>query len=213
MIKALAPAMALALLAMPLELARADDYAKGIEAFEARRFHEARKVFLALANAGDARAQYRIGAMYDFGIGGAADHATAFEWYRKSAAGDNADAQYALGEHLMTARDQHSNPAEAIDWYRKAAAHGHLSALLLLAICYRDGTGVPPDVVMAHVYASIEPAQMGKIDLEERGKLSKELAAIMTAEQRAESKELQLQGMADLKRLPAASKSGQKQGQ
>jgi TPR repeat protein len=209
MIKSLAPAMVLALLTMPPVPTYADDYAKGIEAFEARKLAEARKVF-ALANAGDARAQYRIGAMYDLGIGGTADHATGFEWYLKSAAGDNADAQYALGEHLMTARDQHSNPAEAIAWYRKAAGHGRLQAFLMLVICYRDGTGVPADIVMAHVFASIDTAQMGKMDLVERGKLSKELAAIMTEEQRAESKELQLLGMADLERLPAASKTGKK---
>jgi uncharacterized protein len=213
MIKSFAIAMSLALVAMPLDIARADDYAKGIEAFEARKFDQARKVFLALANAGDARAQYRVGAMYDFGIGGAADHTTAFEWYRKSAAGDNADAQYALGEHLMTARDQHSNPAEAIAWYRKAAAHGHLQAFLLLATCYRDGTGVPKDFVLAHVFASIHVREWGKMDLVERDKLSKELAAVMSVEQRAESEELQLQGMANLERLPMTSKTGQKQGQ
>jgi TPR repeat protein len=212
MIKSFALAIALALLAMPQDRARADDYAKGIKAFEARNFNEARKVFLALAKLGDARAQYRIGAMYDLGIGGAADHATAFEWYLKSAAGDNADAQYALGEHLMTARDQHSNPAEAIAWYRKSAAHGRLQAFLMLAISYRDGAGVPKDLVLAHVFASIHVRAWGKMDLAERDKLSKELAAILTEEQRAESEELQLQGMADLKQLPMASKSGQMQG-
>jgi hypothetical protein len=53
----------------------------------------------------------------------------------------------------------------------------------------------------------------GKMDLAERDKLSKELAAIMTEEQRAESEDLQLQGMTDLERLPITSKTGQKQGQ
>jgi TPR repeat protein len=202
--------LTVAVLTMVPVCARADDYAKGMEAYEARNFDKARKIFRALAKAGDARAQYRIGAMYDLGLGGAADHATAFEWYLKSAAGDNADAQYALGEHLMTARDQHSNPAEAIAWYRKAATHGRLQAFLMLAISYRDGAGVPKDLVLAHVFASAHVRAWGKLDLVERDKLSKELAAILTEEQRAESDELQLQGMADLKRLPASSKSGQK---
>jgi uncharacterized protein len=202
--------LTLALLLLGPVCARAYDYTKGMDAYAARDFIKARKVFQALAEAGDARAQYRIGAMYEFAIGGAADHATAFKWYRKAADRDNVDAQFALGEHLLTARDEHANPSEAIAFFSKAAAHGHLHALLLLAICYRDGAGVPADIVMAHVYASIDTAQMGKVDLVERGKLSKELASIMTEAQRAESKELQLQGMSELKRLPAASKTGQK---
>jgi TPR repeat protein len=208
--KSFALAMAVALLATAPDLARADDYVKGIGAFEARRFDQAQKIFHALALAGDARAQYRIGAMYDLGIGVVADHATALEWYRKSAASENADAQYALGEALMTGKGQDSNPAEAIGWYRKAAAHGRLQAFLMLAISYRDGAGVPKDRVLAHVFASIRVREWGKLDLAERDKLSKELAAIMSEEQRAESEDLQLQGMTDLNRLPMASKTGQK---
>ena len=52
--------------------ARADAFAKGMEAYEARKFETARKVFQTLAEAGDARAQYWFGAMTEFGIGGAA---------------------------------------------------------------------------------------------------------------------------------------------
>jgi uncharacterized protein len=190
--------------------ARADDYVKGIESYEARDFDKARKIFQPLAEAGDARAQYRIGAMHEYGIGGAADHTMALEWYRKSAAGDNADAQYALGEALLTGQGLDGNPVEAVAWFRKAAAQGRLHAFLMLAICYRDSADAPADIVMAHVYASIRTVQMKKMDLVEREKLSKELAAEMTKEQRAESESLQLQGMQELSRLPASSTTGQK---
>lgn len=190
--------------------AHADDYAKGMKAYEAKNFIKARKVFQALAKAGDARAQYRIGAMYDFGIGGAADLATALEWYRKSAAGDNADAQYALGEKLLTGSGNDNDPVQAIAWFRKAAAQGRLHAFLMLAITYRDGAGVPKDLVLAHVFASIHVREWGKLDLVERDKLSKELAAILTEEQRAESETLQSIGFGNLINIPDSSTTGQK---
>jgi Sel1 repeat len=177
MVKTVTLIVAFVLLAVLPVPAYADDYAKGIEAYEARNFDKARKVFEALAKEGGARAQYRIGAMYDLGIGAAADHATALEWYRK------------------------------------AAAHGRLQAYLMLAISYRDGAGVPKDLVLSHVFASIPVREWGKLDLAERDKLSKQLAAILTKEQRAESEELQSQSMVDLERLPIVSKTGQKQGQ
>jgi TPR repeat protein len=210
MVKTSALVLAIMFLAMSSAQVRADDYAKGMQAYEARNFDKARKMFRALAKAGDARAQYWFGAMTEFGLGGAADHATAFKWYRKSADGNNADAQYALGEHLMTARDQHSNPAEAVSWYRKAATHGRLQAFLMLAIAYRDGAGVPKDLVLAHVFASIHVRAWGKLDLVERDKISKELAALLTAEQRAESEALQSGGFSNLNTIPDSSMTGQK---
>jgi TPR repeat protein len=202
----------LALLVLLPVNALADDFANGMKAYEARDFNKARNVFQALAEAGDARGQYWFGAMYDYGFGIAADHAAALTWYRKSAEGNNADAQYALGEKLLTGKGIDGNPNEAMSWFRKAAAHGRLGAFLMLAIIYRDGSGVPADIVMAHVFASIDTAQMGKIDLFERGKIAKELAAIMTEEQRAESEALQLQGMSELSRLPETSTTGRSQG-
>jgi TPR repeat protein len=210
MITIRAMSLAIAVLARSLDNAYADDFVKGLKAYEAKDFAQARKIIQKLAETGDARAQYRFGAMYDYGAGIAADHTTALTWYRKSAIKGNIDAQYALGEALLTGAGQNGNPVEAIGWFRKAAAQGHLQAFMMLAISYRDGVGVPADIVMAHVFANIDTAQMGKIDLVERGKIAKELATILTEQQRAESKELQLLGMTRLSRLPASSKTGQK---
>ena len=198
-----------ALILLPVA-AHADDFAHGMKAYEAKKYTKARSIFTGLANAGHSKAQYWLGAMNEFGLGGPADRTIALQWYRRSAKENNADAQYALGEKLLTGTGIDSNPTEAVSWFRKAAANGRLGAFLRLAICYRDGKGVPADVVMAHVFANISTGKWGKMDLVERVKIAKELAAILTPEQRAESDALQFGGMSELNKLPESSVTGRK---
>lgn len=52
---------------------------------EADRF----KAMIALANKGDAEAQYHVGMMYNNGIGTQQDLRQAFEWFQKSAASND----------------------------------------------------------------------------------------------------------------------------
>jgi uncharacterized protein len=200
----------MATLALQPAIAAADDFSKGMAAYEAKKFSKSRTIFAGLANAGHLKAQYWLGTMYELGLGGAADPAAALTWYRKAAEQGNGDAQYALAEKLLTGQGVDSNPAEAVSWFRKAAAQGRLQAFLMLAITYRDGAGVPKDLVLAHVFASIHVREWGKLDLVERNKLAKELAAILTEEQRAESEALQSSGFGNLKNIPDSSTTGQK---
>jgi hypothetical protein len=51
----------------------------------------------AKAEAGDADAQYNLGAMYDFGQGVEQDFKEAVKWYRKAADQGLAEAQFNLG--------------------------------------------------------------------------------------------------------------------
>ncbi|WP_375157552.1 tetratricopeptide repeat protein [Bradyrhizobium sp. RDT46] len=50
-----------------------------------------------LANRGDAEAQYHVGMMHNNGIGTQQDRSQAFEWFQKSAAGNNPLGAYKLG--------------------------------------------------------------------------------------------------------------------
>jgi uncharacterized protein len=52
---------------------------------------------LALANKGDAEAQYHVGMMYNNGIGTAQDAKQAFGWFEKSAAGNDPLGAFKLG--------------------------------------------------------------------------------------------------------------------
>src|SRR5436190_21100537 len=52
---------------------------------------------VALANKGDAEAQYHVGMMYNNGIGTQQDSRQAFAWFQKSAASDDPLGAYKLG--------------------------------------------------------------------------------------------------------------------
>src|SRR5436190_15698737 len=55
------------------------------------------KAMVALANKGDAEAQYHVGMMYNNGIGTQQDPRQAFEWFQKSAASNDPLGAYKLG--------------------------------------------------------------------------------------------------------------------
>jgi TPR repeat protein len=75
------------------------------------------------AEQGGTEAQYELGKMYKFAMGGIAqDYKKAFEWYSKAAEQGYDWGQYAVG------------------W------------------AYYDGTGVPQDYVMAHMFCNLAAA-------------------------------------------------------
>jgi uncharacterized protein len=55
------------------------------------------KAMIALANKGDAEAQYHVGMMYNNGIGTQRDPRQAFEWFQKAAASNDPLGAYKLG--------------------------------------------------------------------------------------------------------------------
>ena len=81
----------------------------------------------ALAEQGDAQAQYYVGQMYMDGEGTAPDHAKAAEWFRKSAEQGNAVAQYNLGAMYTDGTLPHDVLA-AYRWMRVAEASGQPEA-------------------------------------------------------------------------------------
>lgn len=77
--------------------ALAVDFEAGLEAYNRGNFAVALREWRSLADQGDARAQFRLGYMYDKGSGVPQDHAEAMRWYRKAAEQGHAKAQYNLG--------------------------------------------------------------------------------------------------------------------
>lgn len=86
------------------------DYAKALESWQGD------------AQAGDARAQYSLGYLYQFGLGVQADIGAARDWYGKAAQQNNADALYALGLLAEEGKGAPRDLAQAMDYYKKAAA-------------------------------------------------------------------------------------------
>lgn len=91
------------------------------------------------AEAGDAEAQFKLGALYANGKGVKQDSKAAAQWLRKSAKQGMAPAQTLLGWCYAGGNGVSQNPGEAIEWYSKAAEQGDTDAMSSLADLYLEG--------------------------------------------------------------------------
>jgi uncharacterized protein len=110
-------------------------FSMAANANEADRFN----AMVALANKGDAEAQYHVGMMYNNGIGTQQDPRQAFEWFQKSAASNDPLGAYKLGCYYdgqgegIVAADSN----EALKYKLIAAKAGYALAQHDVAILYR----------------------------------------------------------------------------
>ena len=83
----------------------AGDLQDGLDAAVRGDYKTAYKLWLPLAEQGDAEAQYNLGVMYEHSLGVPQDYKTAVKWYRLSAEQGLAIAQSRLGFlHLLGIR-------------------------------------------------------------------------------------------------------------
>ena len=113
----------------------------------------------ALAEQGNAVAQYNLGFRYANGDGVPQDNAEAERWYRLAAYQGHADAQYSLGLMYQLGYGVPEEDAEAERWYRLAADQGHADAQSNLGLMYARGDGVPEDDVLAYMWWNLAAAQ------------------------------------------------------
>ncbi len=126
--------------------ARASAYEDGIAAFEAGDHLRAMEIWVPLANAGDAVAQYSLGKLYEQGGNGVQkDPAQAVQWYRQAAIGGVAAAENNLA--LMYARGQgvQRDLVRAAELWRMAAERGHPMAQYNIGLALFNGDGVSID--------------------------------------------------------------------
>ena len=98
-----------------------------------------------LAEQGDARAQYVLGASYFYGEGAAKDPREAVRWFRMAAEQGYAAAQYNLGLAYNFGDGVAKDPREAVRWFRKAAEQGNAWAQYNVGAAYHFGNGVAKD--------------------------------------------------------------------
>ncbi len=80
---------------------------------------------ISLANQGNSKAQYKLGLMYELGLGISKDLNQAFIWYQKSADQDYAKAQYNLGIFYALAKGINKDIEQSKHWIRKANENGY----------------------------------------------------------------------------------------
>lgn len=89
------------------------------------------------ANAGDVTAQYRLGEIYDNGVGVPQDYKEAAKWYRIAAEKGHAKAQYRLAE--MHHLGKGVLKGGSYKWFRMAAEQGYAIAQSRLGAMYYFG--------------------------------------------------------------------------
>tara|TARA_R100000541_G_scaffold1150_3_gene5151 strand:+ start:1426 stop:2046 length:621 start_codon:yes stop_codon:yes gene_type:complete len=156
----------------------AQDYNKGLEAYNAMDYATALKEWKPLAEQGNADAQYNLGLMYNEGEGVLQDYAEAVKWYRLSAEQGVAYAQFNLGRIYWNGIGVLQDYAEAVKWYRLSAKQGYVGAHFSLGVMYEFGHGVLQDNVTAHMWYNIASANGG----ENAGGYRDKRADLMTAE-------------------------------
>jgi hypothetical protein len=97
---------------------------------------------LNLAEQGDRRAAFLLGARFASGRGGARDDSEAFRWFKQAAEAGLAEAQYNLGIMYANGRGVQRNMIEAARWYRAAAEQGVAEAQFNIGTLYGLGLGV-----------------------------------------------------------------------
>jgi TPR repeat protein len=106
-------------------VATAQDFDKGLVAYNAGDFVTALEEWRPLAEQGDAAAQYNLGWMYENGNGVLQDYAEAVRWYRLAAEQGNARAQTNLGGKYEFGSGVLQDNVKAHMWYNIGAANGN----------------------------------------------------------------------------------------
>src|ERR1039458_1428373 len=115
----------LSLLLLPA-VAIAGQFEEGQDAYSRGDYQTALKLWMPLAEQGNAKAQSRIGWMNWYGTGVKPDTAEARKWYRRAAEQGDARSQFNLGlMYWWGIGGVTQDYAEAATWYRKAADRGY----------------------------------------------------------------------------------------
>ncbi|WP_036292418.1 SEL1-like repeat protein [Methylosinus sp. PW1] len=134
------------------------------------------------AEKGLAPAQYRLGSIYEKGMGVERDYAKALTWYKRAADAGNARAMHNLAVLHAGGGDGKPDYDQAALWFRKAAEYGVRDSQFNLAILYARGLGVPQNLTQSYLWFSAAATQgdedAGKKRDEVRARLdSKDMAA------------------------------------
>ena len=115
---------------------------KADEEFERKNYATAKKLYGKEADNGNPAAMYKMGNIYDHGLGEwFADKSKAFRYYRMAADLEFPEAIFKVGEfyeHGMgnTAKDEKM----ALQWYKRGAEMNHLPCLVKIGSFYENGT-------------------------------------------------------------------------
>ena len=106
-----------------------DDLQDGLDAYKRVDFKTAYKLFLPLAEQGNAIAQFNLGLMYFHGQGVPIDYKEAVKWYRLSAEQGIASAQFNLGLMYFKGQGVPQDYVLAHLWFNLSSSQGITKAI------------------------------------------------------------------------------------
>ena len=130
----------------------AQDFNKGLAAYNVGKYESALNEWKPLAEMGHASAQYKLGYMYKTGKGIPLDYGGAVIWYHLAAIQGNASAQSNLGFMYKTGKGVPQDFLQSYMWYELADINGHKDAKKWLHNVSRKMTS--PDIEKAQEMAS-----------------------------------------------------------
>lgn len=170
----------------------------GESAYERGDFEAAADHWRRAAQADHAQAEFRLGTLYDEGLGVPEDAARAAEWYRRAAEHGSEKAQFNLAHMYARGRGVEQDEAEAARWYRRAAERGNAHAQYTLGLILYRGRAVERDLPAAYVWLTIASENFSANQFRDNAnEVRHAIAREMTDEQQAAAeRELQRQAAA-----------------
>ena len=133
----------LALALAPAVNARAATFDDGVVAYQNADYASAMRIWHELGEAGDIRAIYNLGVLFDLGQGVAPDPMRAAVYFQHAAQAGHVRAMSNYGRLLEQGRGVAKNEEQAAYWFQKAAESGLAEAQYNLGLMYERGRGVP----------------------------------------------------------------------
>jgi TPR repeat protein len=129
------------------------------------------KLFQALADEGNAKAQFHLAIMYEHGWGTPADPKRAVELYTKAAQQALTPAETRLGDVYLHGTVALQDVARARTWYEKAARAGSNYAEQQLGDIYERGLGVAANPIEAYAWNAVAAAKGNKLAASQRDRI------------------------------------------
>ena len=160
-------------------LALAQDFQKGLKAYEWGDYETALAEWQPLAEAGDARGQFWLAKMYSTGSGVEMNDDLAIKWYSLAAEQGHAEAQCNLAVMYQNGWGVTQSEDEAIKLFNPSAEQGVTEAMMALGRHYENDFSDDYDPVLAYKWYGLAQV-MGDFNA---GSKRDVLAEHMTVEQ------------------------------
>ncbi|TDK35637.1 sel1 repeat family protein [Rhizobium deserti] len=159
--------LAMIMLLLPASNALGDQVRDSWEWFNAAEFYQGGQMkgrqdlkttaryFRVSAEKGNAVAAFKLGEIYENGIGLPKDPIQAFTWYMRAAARNDKDGQLKVGWCYQKGIGVQPDPQIAAIWYRISAENKNVWAYHMLAFMLADGQGMKQDLALARRYFEI----------------------------------------------------------